>query len=118
MFEAEDLRDWRGHDVVDVRGDKIGSLEAVYFDTATDQPAFVTVQVGMVGRRRLAFVPLAGATVSPNNVRVQVERKLVKRAPVIGTDGELTAEMEPEVFEHYGLAYQRGSSGERRLGRR
>jgi hypothetical protein len=118
MFEAEDLRDWRGHDVVDVRGDKIGSLEAVYFDTATDQPAFATVQVGMVGRRRLVFVPLAGATVSPNNVRVSVERKVARRAPAIGTDGQLAAADEPAVFEHYGLTYQLGSSGERRLGRR
>jgi len=118
MFEAEDLRDWRGHDVVDIDGDKIGSLEAVYFDTATDQPAFATVQVGMVGRRRLVFVPLAGATVSPNKVRVSVERKLARRAPAIDTDGQLAAADEPAVFEHYGLTYQPGSSGERRLGRR
>jgi hypothetical protein len=118
MFEAEDLRDWRGHDVVDVDGDKIGTLEAVYFDTATDQPAFATVQIGMVGRRRLVFVPLAGATVSPSSVRVGVEKKLAKRAPAIDTDGQLTAADEPAVFEHYGLTYQLGRSGERRLGRR
>jgi len=26
--------------------------------------------------------------------------------------------MEPAVFEHYGLVYSQGASGERRLGRR
>ena len=51
MFQVEDIRDWRGLDVVDQSGSKIGSLEAVYFDTATDEPAFATVRVGMVGRR-------------------------------------------------------------------
>jgi hypothetical protein len=31
VFEADDIRDWRGKDV-DVDGSKIGTLEAVYFD--------------------------------------------------------------------------------------
>ena len=40
MFEAENIRDWRGHDVVDTDGHKIGSLEAIYVDTGTDLPSF------------------------------------------------------------------------------
>ena len=39
MFEAENIRDWRGHDVVDADGHKIGALEAVYVDTGTDLPS-------------------------------------------------------------------------------
>jgi hypothetical protein len=118
VFEAEDLRDWRGSDVVDAQDSKIGALEAVYFDTATEQPVFATVRVGIVGRHRLVFVPLAGATVAPKHVRVQADKKLVKDAPSIDVDGELAAADEPAVFEHYSLAYQPGASGERRLGRR
>ena len=30
MFEAENIRDWRNHDVVDADGKKIGELEAIY----------------------------------------------------------------------------------------
>jgi Flp pilus assembly protein TadB len=30
MFEAADIREWRGHDVIDPDGHKIGELEAVY----------------------------------------------------------------------------------------
>jgi len=118
VFEAEDIRDWRAHTVVDQNGAQIGSLEAVYFDTATERPAFATVKVGMLGRHRLVFVPLAGATVAPKHLRVRVDKKLVKDAPSIGVDGELTAAEEPAIFEHYHLAYQPGASGERRLGRR
>jgi len=118
MFEAEDIRDWREHDVVDEGGAKIGSLEAVYFDTATEQATFATVKVGMIGRHRLVFVPLAGATVAPQHVRVRADRKLVKDAPSIDVDGELAAADEPAVFAHYDLAYQPGVTGERRLGRR
>jgi hypothetical protein len=43
VFEAGDIREWRGHDVVDADGHKIGELEAVYVDTSTDLPAFGTV---------------------------------------------------------------------------
>ncbi|WP_067503430.1 PRC-barrel domain-containing protein [Actinoplanes sp. TFC3] len=118
MFPAENLRDWRGEKVIDPDGDKIGELEAVYVDTATDQPAFATVRVGFVGRHRLGFVPLDGATVSPSAVRVRYGKKLVSDAPSIDTDGELTAADEPGVFSHYNLQYLTGASGERRLARR
>lgn len=118
MFEPDDIRDWRGQDVVDEAGSKIGSLEAIYFDTATQQPAFASVKVGMVGRHRLVFVPLAHARVAPRHVRVVADKKLVKDAPSIDTDGELTAQAEPDLFAHYGLPYAAGASGERRLGRR
>jgi hypothetical protein len=118
MFPAENLRDWRGEKVIDPNGDKIGELEAVYVDTATDEPAFVTARVGMVGRHRLVFVPLAGATVTPSAVRVRFDKKLVSDAPSIDTDGELAAADEPRVFAHYDLPYQTGASGERRLARR
>ena len=102
-FEAENIRDWQGRSVVDPTGGKIGSLEAIYVDTVSDEPVFATVVVGMVGRRRLAFVPLTGATVAPDHVRVTVAKDLAKHAPSIDTDGELAAEDEPAVFEHYGL---------------
>src|ERR1019366_5626758 len=118
MFEVEDIRDWREHDVVDEQGSKIGSLEAIYFDTASEQPTFATVKVGMPGRHRLVFVPLAGATVAPQHLRVRADKKLVQDAPSIDTDGELPAAEEPAIFEHYGLIYEPGDSGEGRLGRR
>jgi hypothetical protein len=118
MFPAENLRDWRGEKVIDPDGSKIGELEAIYVDTATDQPSFATVRVGMIGRHRLIFVPLDGATVSPSAIRVRYDKKLASEAPGIDTDGELTAADEPVVFAHYNLPYQAGAAGERRLARR
>jgi hypothetical protein len=118
VFESADIREWRGHDVVDAAGHKIGELEAVYVDTGTDQPAFATVTVGLPTRHRLVFVPLDQAITGPGYVRVGYDRKLVKDAPSIGIDGELPAGDEEAIFRHYGLAYQTGAGGERRLGRR
>jgi hypothetical protein len=118
MFEAENIRDWRNHDVIDPDGRKIGLLEAVYVDTSTDEPSFASVRIGMFGRHRLTFVPLDRATVKPSKMRVAYSRGQVKGALSIDTDGELSADDEPGLFKHYGLPYQPGTSGERRLARR
>ncbi|MER7483154.1 PRC-barrel domain-containing protein [Streptomyces sp. NPDC126510] len=75
MFEAHDIREWRGHDVVDHERHKIGVLEAVYVDTATDRPAFATVTVGLPTRHRLVFVPLGDATVGTGYLKVAYDKK-------------------------------------------
>lgn len=118
MFAAENLRDWQGETVIDDEGKKVGELEAVYVDTATDEPAFVTIKIGMIGRTRLVFAPVTGATVTPKTVRVHYPKSLIHDAPSIDTDGELAAADEPQVFAHYQLPYATGAAGERRLGRR
>ncbi|MET9557128.1 PRC-barrel domain-containing protein [Streptomyces sp. NPDC006645] len=118
MINSADIREWRGHDVVDADGRKIGSLEAVYVDTRTDEPAVATVIVGMPTRHRLVFVPLAGAVVGPGYVRVGYSKTVVKDAPSMGTDDVLPAEDEKAVFSHYDLPYEPGPSGERQLARR
>ncbi|MBV8995912.1 MAG: PRC-barrel domain-containing protein [Pseudonocardiales bacterium] len=116
MFAAENLRDWLGHTVIDPDGHKIGVLEAVYVDTTSDEPSFITIKVGMINRHRLVFVPVTGATVSPKTVRVPYPKKVVLGAPAIDTTGELAAAAEPEIFAYYDLDY--GTRPERRLARR
>ncbi|HET6355469.1 PRC-barrel domain-containing protein [Streptomyces sp.] len=118
MIHVGDIREWRGYDVIDRDGHKIGMLEAIYVDTSTDAPAMATVQTGLPTRHRLVFVPLDGATVGPGYVKVAHDKALVKACPSIGTDDELPAEEEEAIFTHYGLTYQPGTSGERQLARR
>jgi PRC-barrel domain len=98
MFEAANIGKWRGHDVVDAQGHKIGGLEAVYVDTRTGLPSFGTVKVGMPIRHRLVLVPLDRATVGPGYLKVCYDKKQVKDAPSIGTDGELPAADEEAIF--------------------
>lgn len=114
-FPAENIRLWAGKDVVDAKGDKIGSMESIYYDTGADEASFAAVQVGLVGKH-LVFAPLHGAVVAPGYVKVQVDKKMVRDSPSIGVDGELTRDQEAAVYAHYGLPYD--PSAERRLGRR
>jgi uncharacterized protein YrrD len=117
VFDVDDIRDWGGLPVVDRDGAKIGSLEAVYFDTSTDKAAFATVTDGLVGGR-LVFVPLTGARVSPKHIRVMTDKRFARDAPSLTLDGQLEASAEPEIYAYYGMPYERGATGERRLGRR
>ncbi len=104
--------------MLDRDGSKIGNLESVYFDTATDAPSFAAVKVGFPGGGRLVFVPLADARVAPKHIRVMTDKKTAKAAPAIDTDGQLDSATEPTIFAHYDMPYSLGASGERRLGRR
>ncbi|MER5435113.1 PRC-barrel domain-containing protein [Streptomyces sp. NPDC002588] len=118
MIRAADIREWRNHDVVDPKGHRIGHLEAVYVDTATDEPAMATVRTGLPTRQRLVFVPLDEAVLGPDYVAVPHAKGKVRKAPSIGTDDILPAEQEETVFRYYGIEYRPGLQGERRLARR
>jgi hypothetical protein len=56
--------------------------------------------------------------VGPGYLKVAYDKRQVKDAPSISTDGELPAGDEEAIFTHYGLAYQVGAGGERMLARR
>ncbi|MFC8914159.1 PRC-barrel domain containing protein [Streptomyces sp. WAC05374] len=118
MIQSADIREWRNHDVVDPKGHKIGVLEAIYVDTTTDEPAMATVRTGLPTRQRLVFVPLDEAVVGPDYLKVSHPKGEVRKAPSIGTDDVLLAESEAGIFQHYGMAYQPGAGGERKLARR
>ena len=85
MFEAENIRDWREHDVIDQDGKKIGQLEAVYVDTGTDEPAFGSVRIGMIGRHRLTFVALDRAVVMTGPLKFEYTTSQVKDSSTIDT---------------------------------
>lgn len=116
---VENIGDWRGETVVDPDGAKIGKLEDIYVDTATDEPLFAVVRVGLLTSHRLAFVPLLGATVGPGHLRVSYPQKQVKGAPALEPGGDLPAESEVDIYNHYQLPYQPPTTpAGRRLARR
>ena len=94
MIHSADIREWRNRQVIDPKGHKIGALEAVYVDTATDEPAMATVRTGLPTRQRLVFVPLDEATLGPGYVKVAHSKGLVKKAPSMGVDDILPLERE------------------------
>ncbi|MBV9817824.1 MAG: PRC-barrel domain-containing protein [Solirubrobacterales bacterium] len=118
MVEVDNLADWRGRELVDRDGDKIGKLEDIYVDTETEQPMFGSVKEGLIGKH-LTFVPLTGATASPDGLRIAASKEQVKDAPNIDQDAGLAADDENDLYRHYGIAYTPAPTASgRRLARR
>ena len=106
----EDVLSWRGRDLYDHDGDKIGSIDDVYLDRETDEPEWAVVTTGLFGTKR-TFVPLTEATTSDDGVRVPFEKATVKDAPRIDPDGELSRAEERTLYDHYGRQYTDNDQG-------
>jgi uncharacterized protein (TIGR02271 family) len=103
-YTREDVLSWRGRDLVDNDGDKIGSIDDIYLDRETDQPEWAVVTTGLFGTKR-TFVPLSEAQTHEDGVRVPFEKATVKDAPRVDPDGELSREEEQTLYRHYGRDY-------------
>jgi uncharacterized protein YrrD len=117
MFPVENIAEWRGQDVVDTDGSKLGKLAEIYFDGETDQPVFAGVKSGRLSRS-LKLVPLAHASVGRDFVRVQRTKSEFKKAPSFETEAELSLDDEAAAYRHYGLEYAPAGAGARRLAKR
>ena len=117
MIAVENITDWRGQDVLDPVGEKLGKLEEVYFDGETDEPTFVSVKSGTFSKS-LTLVPLTRASVGRDYVRVDRAKGEFKKAPSFDTDVELSLDDEAATYRHYGLEYAPAGEGARRLAKR
>jgi uncharacterized protein (TIGR02271 family) len=107
MTQVTEAYEWRGRTVVSSNGDKIGKLEEVYLDTHTGQPDWATVNTGLFGMKQ-SFVPLADSNRKRGDVVVPYSKDQVKDAPSVDPDGDLSAEEERRLYEHYGMRHETG----------
>ena len=118
MIEVENIREWIGRDVVDSDGDKVGTLEDVYFDAESEAPAFLIVKTGRI-KHHLSFVPVEGAQAGPDQVQVGFPKTEIQKTPTAEVGGELSAEDESALYHGYGINYvPSGTESGRRLVRR
>jgi sporulation protein YlmC with PRC-barrel domain len=102
MTTLQDVQTWRGMKVVDADGDKIGTIEDVFLDRHTGQPAWATVKTGLFGRK-VTYVPIRDAEMAGDDeIRLPIQKEQVKEAPKLEPEGELTPEQERMLYEHYG----------------
>src|SRR4028119_1805402 len=109
MIGTEAISRVIGKDVYDQSGDKIGSASEVYLDDESGQPEWVTVKTGLFGTKE-SFVPLQGADLTDDGLRVPVSKSQVKDAPKVDTDGHLSPQEEQELYRYYGLGSGQGTT--------
>ncbi|GAB2925441.1 hypothetical protein GCM10027047_23090 [Rhodococcus aerolatus] len=102
MITREHIDTVRGSTAYSDDGSKLGKVGEVYLDNDSGEPAWVTVSTGMFGTRQ-SFVPLDGASLDGDDLRLPHSKATVKDAPNIGDDESLTPEAEDELYRHYGV---------------
>jgi uncharacterized protein (TIGR02271 family) len=107
----ERLTELRGEPVYDAEGEKIGSVEEIFYDKQTGQPEWVGIGTGFFGTKRV-LVPVAGARATDEGLSVRYSKDQVKDSPDIDED-EISPEREYELYSYYGLEPSRRRSGHR-----
>jgi hypothetical protein len=102
MRDVEAIEEWKGQDVVDPDGEKLGKLEEVWFRAGEDEPVLAAVKSGVLGRKH-NLVPFAGSTVSRDFVRVKYTKLEVQDAPAPEDESVLSQSDLGRVGDHYGV---------------
>jgi PRC-barrel domain len=100
----DQARSWRGLTLVATDDEPVGRIEAIYVDRTTRQPEWALVHTGLFGSAR-TFVPLADAAQRGDTVQVPHETSVVREAPRLEEDAELSEEDEARLYAHYGIQY-------------
>ncbi|MEU2792886.1 PRC and DUF2382 domain-containing protein [Streptomyces sp. NPDC007100] len=100
---GENPQDLTGMNVVDAEGTKVGSVQQVYRDDATNAPEWITVRTGLFGMKE-TFVPLAGGRRVGDELQVPYAKDQIKDAPRIDADGHLEPAEEERLYRHYGMS--------------
>ena len=108
-LDIDQVLSWRGRNVVDRSGEKIGKFEDIYLDTETDRPEWGAVATGLFGRRQ-SLVPLSEAQSAGDDVKVPFDKEQVESAPNVDPDGELSQDEEARLYAHYGVDYSKRES--------
>ena len=100
MTTLQDAQQFMGLTAVDIEGSKLGKIDQIYLDEQTGEPAWITVATGMLGTRQ-SFAPIYGSEFEADQVRLAVSRELVKDAPSIDDDGQISASEQDALYRHY-----------------
>jgi hypothetical protein len=79
MIGVDRIEAWRGKQVLDPDDEDLGKLDDVLFDSASGTPLLISVKSGLLGRHT-TLVPIDGARVGPDYVRVAHRRQAVEAA--------------------------------------
>jgi uncharacterized protein (TIGR02271 family) len=100
--------------VVDPRGEKIGSVKRIWLDGQTGDPLWASVHTGLFGLKE-SFVPLQRAELRDDQLQVPVEKEQVKESPKIeATNDQMTDDEQDALYRHYGFGPQAGGEHDQR----
>jgi uncharacterized protein (TIGR02271 family) len=97
--------------VYDSVGEKIGTVEEIFYDQQTRVPEWIGIGTGFFGTKRV-LVPVQGSQVMEDGLIVGYSKQQAKDSPDIDED-EISQQCEADLAAYYGLDYseQRSQTG-------
>src|SRR5665213_3741652 len=103
MLNVDQIEEWLGQEVVDSAGERVGKLDEVFYSAASGDATFASVKSGMLGRRS-ELVPLAGASVGRDYVRLAYSAEQIEQAgSVVPVQNDLDRGDARRLAELYGV---------------
>jgi uncharacterized protein (TIGR02271 family) len=91
-----------GFDVYDDGDNKIGSVDNVWIDDATNALEFVGVKTGWIFGK-IHIIPTQNAQIGDGQISFPYPESQIKDAPTFPADHELSPGEEEEVYSYYGI---------------
>ncbi|HWB69131.1 MAG TPA: PRC-barrel domain-containing protein [Solirubrobacterales bacterium] len=107
----EEARRWVGHDLDDLDGGGVGSVQGFFVDAEAGRPTWLIAKLGRFGGRLVA-VPIAGCAAAGGRVWVAQERARIRSAPVVDPTRPLLREHELTICSHFGIGEKVGRAAE------
>jgi ribosomal 30S subunit maturation factor RimM len=104
VIGVDRIEAWRGQKVIDQAGEDLGKLEEVFVDAGSGTPLLFSVKSGLLGRKS-TFIPIDGATVGPDYVRVAQSKEVVDGAGTTRGEGAPGADELAAIGSAYGLRF-------------
>lgn len=104
MLSVDQIEEWLGQEVLDMNGERVGKLDEVFYSSSSGEAVFASVKSGLLGRRS-SVVPLAGASVGRDYVRLAYDAEQIDRAgSEVNPDDGLDNEQGRRLGELYGVS--------------
>ncbi len=98
-----------GCEVTDSNGNKIGKVDSVWVDDATNALEFIGVKVGML-MGKTHIIPVTQGQTGSGTITVPYAESQIKGAPSFSGDDELSPADEDQIYSYYGVDRSTGQS--------
>ena len=102
MTDKRNIQDLLNATAFDAQGEKLGKINNLFVDDKTGQPTFIEVNHGLFGMSS-SLVPLRGHRLNGDELKLAFDKDLIKDAPDIDFENQLTAADQDTIYEHYHL---------------
>jgi hypothetical protein len=101
-WDVQTLSDVRGTDVYSADGEKIGSVEEIYYDDQSGEPEWVGLGTGFLGMKR-KVVPVEGLRREGDHLQVPFTKERIQNEPEYDFEEMISNEAESALCSYFGL---------------